>query len=128
MAGASAVLKAVPCQGHSTGVGHVAFAGSPKDADRAEDLLRRLAPHVLGVLIRRYGHFDACEDAVQEALLAADVQWPQEGVPGNPQAWLTTVASRRLIDQWRSDEARRPARTTLSMTCSRGRRPTPSSR
>jgi RNA polymerase sigma factor (sigma-70 family) len=75
-------------------------------ADHA-DLLRRLAPQVLGVLVRRHGRFDACEDAVQEALLAAAVQWPEEGVPDNPHAWLITVASRRLIDQLRSEQARR---------------------
>ncbi|MDX6434712.1 MAG: hypothetical protein QOE54_7078 [Streptosporangiaceae bacterium] len=73
----------------------------------AEDLLRGLAPQVLGALIRRYGHFDACEDAVQEALMAAAVQWPDQGVPESPRGWLITVASRRLTDQWRSDEARR---------------------
>jgi RNA polymerase sigma factor (sigma-70 family) len=72
-----------------------------------EDLLRELAPQVLGVLVRRHGQFDACEDAVQEALLAAAVQWGDEGVPANPHAWLVSVASRRLIDQWRSDQARR---------------------
>ncbi|HET6772212.1 MAG TPA: DUF6596 domain-containing protein [Acidimicrobiales bacterium] len=73
----------------------------------AEDLLRRLAPGVLGTLVRRYGHFDASEDAVQEALLAAATRWPAEGLPRNPRGWLTTVASRRLIDRLRSDEARR---------------------
>ncbi|HEV2345002.1 MAG TPA: DUF6596 domain-containing protein [Actinocrinis sp.] len=72
-----------------------------------EDLLRLLAPRVLGALTRRYGQFDSCEDAVQEALLAAAVQWPKQGVPDSPQAWLTTVATRRLTDQWRSDHARR---------------------
>jgi RNA polymerase sigma factor (sigma-70 family) len=72
----------------------------------AEDLLRQLAPQVLGALIRRYGNFDECEDAVQEALLAAAVQWPVDGIPDNPRSWLITVAARRLIDQWRSDEAR----------------------
>jgi RNA polymerase sigma factor (sigma-70 family) len=72
-----------------------------------EDELRGAAPQVLGALVRRYGHFDACEDAVQEALLAAAVQWPQEGVPDSPQAWLVTVAGRRLADQWRSEQARR---------------------
>ena len=72
-----------------------------------EDLLRRLAPQVLGPLVRRYGHFDACEDAMQEALLAATVQWPGEGRPANPKGWLITVASRRLTDQLRSDSARR---------------------
>jgi RNA polymerase sigma factor (sigma-70 family) len=72
-----------------------------------EDLLRRLAPQVLGALMRRYGALDACEDAVQEALLAAATQWPQEGVPGNPHGWLVTVATRRLVDWVRSDSARR---------------------
>ncbi|GAA4856902.1 RNA polymerase sigma factor [Kitasatospora terrestris] len=72
-----------------------------------EDLLRELAPQVLGALVRRHGQFDSCEDAVQEALLAAAVQWPAEGVPANPRGWLVTVASRRLVDQVRSDRARR---------------------
>jgi RNA polymerase sigma factor (sigma-70 family) len=58
-------------------------------------------------LVRRYGHFDACEDATQEALLAAAVQWPTDGTPENPRSWLITVASRRLTDQLRSDESRR---------------------
>jgi RNA polymerase sigma factor (sigma-70 family) len=72
-----------------------------------EDLLRELAPQVLGALVRRHGQFDACEDAVQEALLAASQQWPVEGMPASPRSWLITVASRRLTDQWRSDQARR---------------------
>ncbi|MEU4543705.1 RNA polymerase sigma factor [Nonomuraea dietziae] len=73
----------------------------------SEELLRELAPQVLGVLVRRYGQFDACEDAVQEALLAAATQWPKDGVPDNPKGWLVTVASRRMIDEIRSEEARR---------------------
>jgi predicted RNA polymerase sigma factor len=81
---------------------------------RLEDRLRDLAPQVLGALVRRYGHFDACEDAVQEALLAAAVQWPCDGVPDNPPGWLTTVAARRLTDQWRSDGARRTRETTAA--------------
>ena len=72
-----------------------------------EDLLRRHAPQVLGALVRRYGHFDAAEDAVQEALLAAAGQWPEDGVPDNPRGWLIKVASRRLTDVLRSEEARR---------------------
>ncbi len=72
-----------------------------------EDLLRECAPQVLAALVRRYGHFDEGEDAVQEALLAAATQWPTDGVPDNPRAWLVTVASRRLTDLWRSDDARR---------------------
>jgi len=72
-----------------------------------EDLLRELAPQVLGALVRRHGQFDTCEDAVQEALLAASQQWPEKGVPDNPRSWLVTVANRRLVDEWRSDSARR---------------------
>ncbi|GAB2640830.1 RNA polymerase sigma factor [Kribbella swartbergensis] len=71
-----------------------------------EELLRELAPQVLGPLVRRYGDFDACEDAVQEALLAAAQQWPVDGVPDNPRGWLITVASRRRIEALRSDAAR----------------------
>ena len=74
---------------------------------RAEDLLRELAPQVLGVLVRRFHQFDACEDAVQEALVAAAAQWPVEGIPANPRGWLVTVASRRLTDHVRSESARR---------------------
>ena len=77
---------------------------------RIEGLLRELAPQVLGSLVRRHGQFDACEDAVQEALLAAAIQWADKGVPDNPRSWLTTVASRRLVDEWRSDSARRRRR------------------
>ncbi len=73
----------------------------------AEDLLRQLAPQVLGALVRRYGDFDRAEDAMQEALLAAALQWPQEGIPDNPRGWLTTVGARRLADELRSEHARR---------------------
>ncbi|MBA3839230.1 MAG: sigma-70 family RNA polymerase sigma factor [Actinomycetota bacterium] len=73
---------------------------------RIEDLLRELAPQVLAMLVRRHGQFDACEDAVQEALVAAALQWPKEGVPDSPRSWLATVASRRLVDEWRSEGAR----------------------
>jgi RNA polymerase sigma factor (sigma-70 family) len=71
-----------------------------------EDLLRELAPQVLGILVRKHDRFDACEDAVQEALLAASQQWPAAGVPDSPRSWLVTVASRRLVDDWRSESAR----------------------
>ena len=78
-----------------------------EDGVAVEDLLRRFAPQVLGSLVRRYGHFDVAEDAVQEALLAAALQWPEQGIPENPRGWLMTVAVRRLTDALRSDEARR---------------------
>jgi RNA polymerase sigma factor (sigma-70 family) len=72
-----------------------------------EDLLRELTPQVLGALVRRHGRFDACEDAVQEALLAAATQWPADGLPDNPRGWLIAVANRRLVDHIRSESARR---------------------
>ena len=72
-----------------------------------EDLLRELAPQVLGVLMRRYAGLDSCEDAVQEALLDGATQWPAAGLPDNPRAWLLTVATRRLADILRSESARR---------------------
>jgi RNA polymerase sigma factor (sigma-70 family) len=79
-----------------------------------EDLLRRLAPQVLGAVVRRYGHFDTAEDAMQEALIAAATQWPNEGVPRDPRAWLITVASRRLTDLLRSEQARRHREDTVA--------------
>jgi predicted RNA polymerase sigma factor len=79
-----------------------------------QDLLRPLVPKVLGALVRRYGGFEACEDAVQEALLAAAMQWPEQGIPDDPQGWLLTVASRRLADQYRSDLARRRREATVA--------------
>jgi RNA polymerase sigma factor (sigma-70 family) len=82
---------------------------------RIEDLLRELAPQVLAALVRRYGQFDACEDAVQEAMLAATLQWPGEGVPDRARAWLLTVASRALVDAWRADSARRQRETAAAL-------------
>jgi predicted RNA polymerase sigma factor len=70
------------------------------------DLLRDLSPRAVAALVRHYGHLEDCEDAVQEALAAATTQWPVDGVPDNPRGWLITVASRRLIEQWRRDSAR----------------------
>ena len=74
---------------------------------RAEDLLRTAAPQVLGTLVRRHGRFDLCEDAVQEAVLAAISTWQVKGVPENPGGWLFSVAEHRLIDRFRSDESHR---------------------
>jgi RNA polymerase sigma factor (sigma-70 family) len=72
-----------------------------------EHLLRELTPQVLGTVVRRFRDFAAAEDAVQEASLAAATQWPRDGLPDNPRAWLTQVAFRRMADQIRSDTARR---------------------
>jgi RNA polymerase sigma factor (sigma-70 family) len=81
---------------------------------QVEDLLRELAPQVLGALVRRYGHVDTAEDATQEALLAAAMQWPKDGVPDNPLGWLITVASRRLTDLLRSEQARQRREDTVA--------------
>jgi RNA polymerase sigma factor (sigma-70 family) len=80
-----------------------------------EDLLRELAPQVLGALVRRHGQFHRCEDATQEALLAAALQWPTEGRPENPRGWLITVATRRLMDQLRSEQSRRNREVTIAV-------------
>jgi RNA polymerase sigma factor (sigma-70 family) len=71
-----------------------------------EGLLRDLAPQALGAVVRRFGHFDTAEDAVQEAMIAAATQWPADGVPDNPRAWLIAVAARRLTDLLRQEQAR----------------------
>ncbi|WP_327092061.1 sigma-70 family RNA polymerase sigma factor [Nonomuraea sp. NBC_01738] len=83
-------------------------------AQAIEDLLRELAPQVLGTLVRRHEQFDACEDAVQEALIDAAAQWPERGLPDHPRSWLVTVASRRLIDEVRSQSARRRREETVA--------------
>jgi len=75
--------------------------------DALEDLLRELAPQVLGVVIRRYGDFVLAEDAVQEALIAATTHWRRDGVPENPRGWLLQTAGHKLTDIHRSEQARR---------------------
>ena len=70
-----------------------------------EGALRALVPRVLAGLVRRGEDFDAAEDALQEALLEALRVWP-EHPPRDPRAWLTTVATRRLVDARRSEAAR----------------------
>jgi len=81
----------------------MAASGSPA----LEELLRGHAPRVLGALARRCGDFSAAEDALQEALLAAHVEWPATGAPANPGGWLFRVACRRLADAVESEAARK---------------------
>src|SRR5207253_6058087 len=107
--------------GSSADHGRAVGAGAVNVEHRIEDLLRELAPQVLGTLVRRHGQFAACEDAVQEALLAAALQWPTEGVPERPRSWLLTVASRSLVDEWRSESARRRREETAAALESAGR-------
>ncbi len=83
--------------------------------DGAEQLLRELAPQVLGAVIRRFRDFTAAEDAVQEALIAAAAQWPRDGLPENPRAWLIQVAGRRMTDHQRSESARRRRETDAAL-------------
>ena len=71
-----------------------------------EGLLRELAPQALGAVARRYGEFADAEDAVQEALVTAAVEWPSV-LPDRPLSWLIAVASRRLVDEYRRKDARR---------------------
>ena len=80
-----------------------------------QDLLRHLAPRVLAALVRRYGHFDTAEDATQEALIAAATTWPEQGRPDNPLGWLITVASRRLTDLLRSEQARQRRQAAVAL-------------
>jgi RNA polymerase sigma factor (sigma-70 family) len=89
------------------------MASAGIDSPGIDTLLRELAPRVLGTLVRRNGQFEHCEDAVQEALIAAARQWPAEGVPDDPRAWLVAVANRRLVDAWRSESARRAREQTV---------------
>ncbi|MGH9759171.1 MAG: RNA polymerase sigma factor [Candidatus Acidiferrales bacterium] len=80
-----------------------------------EELLRELTPQVLGIVARKFRDFAAAEDAVQEAAMAAAAQWPRDGIPENPRAWLVRVASRRMTDQIRSESARRRRETELAL-------------
>ncbi|MET0787634.1 MAG: DUF6596 domain-containing protein, partial [Cellulomonas sp.] len=81
-----------------------------------DDLLRELAPQVLGVLVRRSGDLADAEDALQEALLAASTQWPERGVPDNPHAWLVVVGDHKLVDRYRSEDARRRREELVATT------------
>ncbi|HUP41226.1 MAG TPA: sigma factor [Vicinamibacterales bacterium] len=81
-----------------------------------ENLLRDLAPQVLGSTIRRFKDFAAAEDAVREALTAASVQWPTDGIPDNPRGWLIQVATRRMTDYFRSETARREREALTAQT------------
>ncbi|HET9672997.1 MAG TPA: sigma-70 family RNA polymerase sigma factor [Actinomycetota bacterium] len=93
------------------------------EARGIEDLLRDLAPQVLAALARRHARFDACEDAVQEALVAAAERWPRDGIPDDPRAWLLTVAGRRVVDEIRSETARRRREEIGATLDARGSQP-----
>ena len=92
--------------------------GQPLDVP-IEHLLRELTPQVLGTVVRRFRDFAAAEDAVQEASLAAAMQWPREGLPDNPRAWLTQVAFRRMADHIRSESARRRRESEVALEAAR---------
>jgi RNA polymerase sigma factor (sigma-70 family) len=90
-----------------------------------EHLLRELTPQVLGAVVRRFRDFASAEDAVQEALLAAATQWPDQGLPDNPRAWLTQVAFRRMTDQIRSESARRRREDEMALEAARAQEAAP---
>ena len=92
----------------------------------SQNLLRELAPQVLGAIVRRFRDFAAAEDAVQEALLAAAVQWPEQGVPENPRGWLIHVASRRMTDAIRAELARQRRETEVVAEAMEGEPTVPS--
>lgn len=92
-----------------------------------EHLLRDLAPHVLGSVLRHYREFAAAEDAVQEALMAAAQQWPRDGIPEKPQAWLIQVALRRMADYVRAESARRRREAAVAADTSEYDTPVPAS-
>lgn len=89
-----------------------------------ERLLRELRPQALGTVARRFHDFAAAEDAVQEASLAAAMQWPREGLPDNPRAWLTQVAFRRMADHIRSESARRHRESEVALEAAHRTEPT----
>ncbi|GAA4463523.1 RNA polymerase sigma factor [Phytohabitans houttuyneae] len=93
--------------------------------NEVESLLREHAPQVLAALVRHHGGFETCEDAVQEALLAAATQWPVEGVPAKPRGWLITVASRRRTELWRNETARQRREETVVLLEPAGAPPPP---
>ncbi|MEO6702671.1 MAG: DUF6596 domain-containing protein [Jatrophihabitantaceae bacterium] len=82
--------------------------------ERVEDLLRALAPQVLGTLVRRHGNFARCEDAVSEAVIEAYAAWSSDALPQHPAGWLSTVATRRLVDSVRADAARQRREATVA--------------
>lgn len=109
----------------STPAGHRPFAEPPTAVPPAvEEQLRTLAPQVLGVLVRRMGDFAACEDAVQEALIAAALHWTAEGVPEQPRGWLLQTATRRYLDLMRSEQARRRREEKVAREPAAGAAPT----
>lgn len=69
--------------------------------DRVEDVYRSESRHVLATLIRLLGDFDTAEEALHEAFAAAMEQWPCDGVPANPRAWLVSTGRFKAIDSMR---------------------------
>jgi RNA polymerase sigma factor (sigma-70 family) len=75
------------------------------DPNRAIEVVWRIeAARVIAGVARLVGDLDLAEEFAQDALVAALEQWPFEGVPRNPGAWLTTTAKRRAIDQIRRQQ------------------------
>jgi len=85
-------------------------------AAAATAVWRRESSHVIATLVRLTGDLDLAEDLAQEAMVAALAQWPEEGIPASPGAWLMSVAKRRAIDHFRRGETRRKLVEELGQT------------
>jgi RNA polymerase sigma-70 factor (ECF subfamily) len=70
-------------------------------ADQIELVFRNESGRVLATLIRLVGDFELAEDAMQDAFATALAQWPSEGTPANPRAWLVNVGRHKAIDRLR---------------------------
>ena len=78
-----------------------------------EDVFRRESGRIIAGLIRVSQSFDLAEEAMQDALASALVDWQRNGLPVNPAAWINAVAHRRLIDYARRDQTRRSSKDQL---------------
>jgi len=85
----------------------------PHAHDTIEQVFREEYGRIIATLIRLTGSFDRAEEALQEAFTSAAANWPTDGVPRNPGAWLTTVAHRKVIDSIRRDKTREAKQSQL---------------
>ncbi len=89
-------------------------APSPADTATIEAVYRAESRRVLATLIRLLGDFDRAEEALHDAFRAALEQWPVEGVPGNPRAWLVSAGRFKAIDRLRRDARFDPLEDALA--------------
>jgi RNA polymerase sigma-70 factor (ECF subfamily) len=78
----------------------------PQPSETLEQVFREEYGRIIATLIRLSGSFDLAEEALQDAFASAVGNWEKDGAPGNPGAWLTTVAHRKLLDAVRREKTR----------------------